>query len=155
MVAVLRILVGLGFLLAGISKLLDDDLIFGGLMQHLENYGRAFPLYQRFLTRFVEPNQEKFVYAVATVEILLGACLVTGTLVSLAAMAGAFLVMNYGLAISYGNIPAMAMHLLAIGVLFWLGRKGAGLTWGVDGWLVQRVNEAVVLFPLRTTLPEE
>ena len=154
-VAVLRILVGVGFLFAGISKLLDEDLLYGGLMQHLDSYGRAFPLYERFLHRFVEFNQEMFVYAAAIGEILVGTCFLTGALVSLAAMGGALLIVNYGLAISYGNIPVMAVHLLAARVLLWLGRKGAGLAWGVDGWLVEHVNEAVVLFPLRRSLPEE
>ena len=153
MLAVVRMIAGAAFLVAGLLKLLDESLLYGGLMERLEQYGEAFPVYHRLLERFVELHAEFFAYLVGIAEVLVGISLLSGALVSLSSLGGAFLVLNFGLATTYGNPLGIVMHVALIGVLLCLGCAGAGLTWGVDAWLTQHVNEAVVLFPLRRSLP--
>jgi uncharacterized membrane protein YphA (DoxX/SURF4 family) len=152
--AILRMLIGAGFLWLGIRKLFDADLLYGGLMRRIEQQGTPFPLYGEFLLRYVELNQDAFVLAVAISEIAVGASLLLGLLVSLGAVGGAFLALNVALATTYGDMPAMALYLCASAVLLLLGRGAAGLTWGLDGWLTSHINDAVILFPLRRRAPE-
>lgn len=155
-IAVLRILLGAGFILLGVLKLMDTTFLYGGLLHELDRHGAPFYFYRRFvLGRFVELHQELFAHAVAIGEILLGASFLTGTLVSAASVGGAFLMLNFGLATSAGDWPRLAAHILFALLFLWMGRRGAGLTWGVDGWLVERVHEGIVLFPLRLSLPEK
>lgn len=153
-VAIIRILIGLAFLAAGIVKLMDPTLLYGGLLLELSEHGKPYYFYDRyFLGRFVMRHQELFAYAVGIGGILLGVSFLTGTLVSLAALGGAFMVVNLGLAVSAGKPLLMALHVLLALVFLVLGRYGAGLTWGGDGWLARRINEVLVLFPLRFSLP--
>lgn len=152
-IAVVRILIGASFLWLGISKLLDPELLYGGLFHELEKHGAAFPFYQRFLSRYVELHQELFAFAAAGGEVLVGLSFLLGALVSLASVGGAFLMLNFGFAISFGNQPSLLLHVaFALGFLL-IGRLGAGLAWGLDGWLAQRIAPAWVLFPLRRSLP--
>lgn len=156
LLAILRMLVGAGMTAAGLSKLLDPAFLYGGMLHQLAEYGSPYPFYRDWVIhRYVEWNQTLFAYAVAIGELLVGLCLLLGLLVSLASLGGIFLMVNFTLAVSAGNPVALALHVAFIGVLVLLGRAGAGLTWGVDGWLVEHVNEAVVLFPFRLSLPEE
>lgn len=151
--AVLRMLIGAGFLWLGTQKFFDAELLYGGLMRRIEEHGTPFPLYGDFLLRYVELNQDAFVLALAIGEVLVGLSFLFGLLVSLGAVGGAFLALNIALATTYGNLPGMALHLCLAGVLLLLGRGAAGLTWGLDGWLIRHVNDAVVLFPLRRRAP--
>jgi len=152
--AIIRILIGVLFLAAGIVKLMNPTLLYGGLLLELSEQGQPYYFYDRyFLGRFVELHQEFFAHLVAIGEILVGLGFLTGALVSLAALGGAFLMVNIGLAVSSGKPLVMAVHVLSALVFLVLGRYGAGLTWGVDGWLARRINEVLVLFPLRFSLP--
>lgn len=154
--AVLRILAGAGMMAAGLAKLLDPAFLYGGLMHALGEYGRAYPFYQHWvLSRYVEWHQTLFAYAVGIGELVVGLCLLLGLLVSLASVGGIFLMLNFALAVSAGNPLSLAVHLACIAVFVLLGRAAAGLTWGLDGLLVRRLNEALVLFPFRISLPEE
>jgi uncharacterized membrane protein YphA (DoxX/SURF4 family) len=154
--AILRILAGAGMAAAGLTKLLDPAFLYGGLLHTLGEYGRAYPFYQDWmLNRYVEWNQTLFAYAVGIGELLVGLCLLLGLLVSLASLGGIFLMLNFTLAISSGNPVVLVVHLVFIGVFVLLGRGAAGLTWGLDGLLVRRINEALILFPFRLSLPEE
>jgi hypothetical protein len=58
------------------------------------------------------------------------------------------------MAVSAGNILLLAGLVLCTAIFLAMGWAGAGLHWGVDGWLVQRVNERLVLLPLRLRLPD-
>jgi uncharacterized membrane protein YphA (DoxX/SURF4 family) len=154
--AVLRILAGAGMMAAGLTKLLDPAFLYGGILHTLGEYGRAYPFYQDWmLNRYVEWNQTLFAYAVGVGELLVGVCLLLGLLVSLASLGGIFLMINFALATSAGNPVALVLHLVSIGVFILLGRAAAGVTWGLDGLLVRRLNEALVLFPFRLSLPSE
>lgn len=153
-IAIIRILTGVAFLAMGILQLKDPTFLYGGLLLELSEHGQPYYFYDRyFLGRFVELHQEFFAHLVAIGEILLGLSFLTGALVSLAALGGAFLIVNFGLAVSSGKPLVMALHVLFALVFLVLGRYGAGLTWGVDGWLARRINEVLVLFPLRFSLP--
>jgi uncharacterized membrane protein YphA (DoxX/SURF4 family) len=151
--AILRISIGAGFLWSGASLLRDSALLYGGLLNALEQYGKPFPFYESFLSRFVELHQEFFAFGVAVGELLIGISFLTGALVSLSALAGAILVLNFAFATSYGDLPRMLLNLASALAFLLFGRLGAGLTWGLDGWLVRHIHEAIVLFPLRRSLP--
>ena len=146
-------LIGAGFIWSGASQLADPALLYGGLLHALEQYGAPFPFYRSFLSRFVELHQELFASAVAIGELLIGAGFLTGTLVSLSALGGAFLVLNFGFATSYGDLPRLLLHFASALAFLLFGHLCAGLTWGLDGWLIRHIHEAVVLFPLRRSLP--
>jgi len=153
-IAVVRILIGAAFLALGILLLTDPAFLYGGLLLRLSEHGQPYAFYNRYvLGPYVEHSQELFAYVVAASEILLGVSFVTGALVSLASLGGALLVLNFGLATAAGKPLVMAMHVLFAFAFLALGRYGAGLTWGVDGWLARRINEVIVLFPLRFSLP--
>lgn len=151
--AVLRMLVGGGFLYSGFTKFADPGFLYGGLIHRLGEHGRAFPPYEQFLLRFVELRQEPFAYAVAAGESLAGISLLLGAWVSIGTLAGAFLVLNFALATTWGELPMMLAHLLLAVLLVLLGRCGAGLTWGLDRVLVELIHERLLLFPWRPQIP--
>jgi uncharacterized membrane protein YphA (DoxX/SURF4 family) len=151
--AILRILIGLAFFAAGIWKLQDADLLYGGLLHRLEALGRPFAFYQRIIARFFEFNQTMVIFAVAVCEILGGLMLLVGFQVSLASLGAAFLLMNYAFATTAGNWLHFSFYLAGALLLLLLGRMGAGLTWGVDGWLIRYWKDWLVLFPLRIRAP--
>lgn len=154
-IAMVRILVGIALLAAGIVKLMNPAFLFGGLLLELSKYGLPYSFYDRyFLGRYGPYYPELFAYTVAIGEILVGTSFLTGALVSLGALGGAFMMLNFGMAISAGKPLMMAVHVLFALVFLALGRYGAGLTWGVDGWLARRINEVIILFPLRLSLPD-
>lgn len=153
-VALLRTLVGGFFLIAGVSKLLDPEFLFGGLLHKLHASGQPFGFYQEYvLSRYVELHEELFAYAAAIGEVLVGTSLLTGALVSCGALGGCFLLLNFAFATTAGNPLGLLLHVLFMAFLVFLGIAGAGIPWGLDGWLVRYIHEAVVLFPFRRTLP--
>ncbi len=151
--SVLRILIGAAFLYLGIGKLNDADFLYGGLMHTLEEYGRPWPFYQEILSRYVELHQTYFTFAVSIGAVLLGVSFLLGAFVSLSSFFGAVMVLNFGLATSYGSPERCGLYLAGALVLLLMGRMGAGFTWGLDGWLVGRLPEIVVLLPLRLSVP--
>lgn len=152
-IAILRILLGVLFVVKGAMKLGNADFLYGGLMHALEAAGRPFPFYEGVLTSYVDAHQTLFIYVVVLGQLLLGLSFVTGAFVSLSSAAGAFLLLNIALATSYGAPARLATYLTGAAVLMLMGRLGAGLTWGVDRWLVRRSRSALVLLPLRRTVP--
>ncbi|MCL6567181.1 MAG: DoxX family membrane protein [Acidobacteriia bacterium] len=153
-VAGLRILLGGWMLYAGLAKLLDPGFLYGGLLHRLSELGRPFGFYDHYiLSRYVNLHEELFAYAVSIGEILVGVSLVSGALVSLGVLGGCFLMLNFALATGAGDPATLLLHGVLTGVFIFLGVVGAGVWWGVDGWLTRYINEAVVLFPFRRTLP--
>jgi uncharacterized membrane protein YphA (DoxX/SURF4 family) len=149
-----RVLAGGFFLFAGVNKLLDPSFLFGGLLHELRAIGQPFDFYQEYvLSRYVELHQELFAYAAAIGEVLVGTSLLAGALVSLGALGGCFLLLNFAFATTAGHLLGLLLHIFFMALLVFLGVAGAGVPWGVDGWLVRYINEAVVLFPFRRTLP--
>jgi len=154
--AILRMIVGAGFIAAGVFKLLDAGFIYGGLLHTLGDFGPAFPFYKEYvLLRMVEPHLQFFAYAIPIAEIALGVSFLLGGLVSWAAAGGAFLLLNIGLGMGYGEYWVLPLHLAGALLLITLARAGAGLTWGLDAVLVKRLPESLVLFPFRRRIPKE
>lgn len=151
--AVVRMLLGGGFLFLGVTKLMDVEFLYGGLLHRIRGRGQAFPLYDQFLFRFVEMQQEQYSYAVAIGESLVGISLLLGIWVSFGTLVGAFLVLNFALATTWDNVPQMLAHLLLVALLVLLGRGGAGLTWGLDRVLINFVNKRAMLFPWNPKVP--
>lgn len=151
--AVLRILVGVLFLYAGMTKLLDEELLYGGLLERLESYGQAYPFYKTLLIRYVEFRQTRIAFLVAGGEIAVGACLLSGLFTSIASLGGFFLLVNYALATGANSPARLGAHIAGALLLLVMGRCCAGLQWGVDGILIRRFKDWVVLFPLRVRAP--
>ena len=103
--ALLRMLLGGGFIYLGVLKLQDPGFLYGGLVHEIRSFGDPFPLYERLLLRAVEFRQEFFAYAAAIGSIVIGASLLLGAFVSLGATVGAFLVLNFALATTWGDWP--------------------------------------------------
>ncbi|MBI3662053.1 MAG: hypothetical protein HY234_03260 [Acidobacteria bacterium] len=152
-IAGVRILIGIGFLWTGIRMLMNHDLLFGGLLHRLSETGGPVRFYRENFLRYIERYETAVVYLSAAANIGAGFFFLTGTLISLTSLGAAALVLNYGLASSAGNWPRMLAHVVAALLLVALGWLGAGLTWGVDGWLIQRFQDWLVLFPLRRKAP--
>ncbi|MCL6481018.1 MAG: DoxX family membrane protein [Firmicutes bacterium] len=154
-VAGLRILLGGWMFYAGLSKLLDPGFLYGGLLHRLSELGRYFEFYNHYvLNRYVSLHEELFAYAVSIGELLVGASLLSGALVSWGVLGGCFLMVNFALATGAGNPVTLLLHGVLIGVFLFLGVAGAGVWWGVDGCLTRHINESVVMFPFRRTLPD-
>src|SRR5262249_9099470 len=68
-------------------------------------------------------------------ELLIGLALLLGGVVGIAALCGAFLNLNYGLA----GVASSNPILLALGLLLAVGWRAAG-RWGLDRWLLPRVG---------------
>jgi uncharacterized membrane protein YphA (DoxX/SURF4 family) len=151
--AVIRILIGLLFIWNGVSMLMDQDLLFGGLLRHLNSTGGPVRFYRDVILPLIERHETSFVFLSAWANIVIGVFLVTGTLISLTSLAAAFFVVNYGLASSSYNRPRMLLFSLATLLLLMLGRMGAGLAWGVDAWLIRRFKDWLILFPFRLKAP--
>ena len=153
--AILRMLIGVAFIAAGIWKLLDAGYLYGGLVHRLEDFGEPYPFYRdSILLRFVEPRQELFAYAVPIAEIVVGALFLLGAFVCLAALVGAVLLGNFALAIGYGSSWIVPAHAAAALLLIVMARATAGCTWGLDALLARRVPAPLLLFPFRWRLPE-
>ena len=152
--AVIRILIGIGFLCLGISMLMDQDLLFGGLLRRLYETGGPMRFYNSLFLRVAEFRETLVVYLASGVSIVLGLLYVTGTLFSLASVGAAVFVANIGMASSSQNRPREFMFFVATLLLLMPGRACAGLTWGVDGLLIRRFQDWLVLFPLRRKAPK-
>ena len=151
--AVIRILIGVGFVWLGVSLLLNQNFLFGGLIERLMATGGPVRAYLR-LYLLIERHETVVAYLSASASICAGVFFITGTLVSLTSLAASALVMNYALASSSGNWPHFLALLAAALTLLLVGRLGAGCTWGVDGWLIERFKDWMVLFPLRWRAPQ-
>lgn len=152
--AVLRILIGAFFVWVGASMLLNQDLLYGGLLHKLNETGGPVEHYRTLFLRFIEFRETLVVYLVAGCSILAGVSYLAGLLVSLSSLGAAILVLNVGLASSSGNGVRLAAHVAAALFLLLLGHMGAGLKWGLDGWLIRYVKDWLVLFPLRRRAPK-
>jgi len=152
--AVVRILIGILFVGTGIYMLTDQDLLYGGLLHRLTETGGPVRFYRSIVLPYLERHETQIVYLWAAANISAGLFFVTGTLTSLTSLAAAALVLNCGLASSSGNWPRFLAHVAGALALLLIGRLGAGLAWGVDGLLIRRYQDWLVLFPLRRKAPQ-
>jgi uncharacterized membrane protein YphA (DoxX/SURF4 family) len=152
-IAIVRILIGAGFVALGVTKLASAEFVYGGMLHAMDDAGRAFPFYEHNMLPHVVGHQTFFTYAVALGELSLGLSFVAGAFVSISSTAGAFMLLNYALATCYEAPARLAGHLAGAALLVLMGCLGAGLTWGVDRWLVDQLRSGLVLLPLRRKVP--
>ena len=151
--AVVRILIGICFLWIGVLMLMDQELLYGGMLLRLAETGGPVRFYRAFALPYFERYETSLVFMAAAANIGVGLFFVTGTLISLTSLGAAALVLNYALASSSGNWPRFLTHIAVALALLLIGRLGAGLAWGVDGLLIERYKHWLVLFPLRRWAP--
>jgi thiosulfate dehydrogenase [quinone] large subunit len=139
----LRIFVGRAWLSAGLGKITNPAWTGTGQALHrfwqgaiaVNDAGQGkitYDWYRRLLLYM--DTQHWYVWfakLIAGGELLIGLGLLAGGLVGVAALSGAFLNFNYGLAGSASSNPI----LLALGVLLVLAWRTAGY-WGLDRWLL-------------------
>ena len=146
--ALVRIAVGLYFLVQGITKSTggwlssSDPLLKTFIGPALErNSAEAF--YRPFLENVVQPNGLLFSQLVAIAEISVGICLILGLLTRPAGIVAMFLNLNYmlmkGLVNSNGSIDRLFFAMEIVFVL-----TAAGLVWGLDG----RLRDVLATNPL-------
>lgn len=135
---VLRIYLGVVFLVAALPKFQED--FTPGLLGFLNHVAldRGHPFYQEFVQRMVIPHASLFAILVSWGELLVGLSLVLGLLTRVSAVVAFLLTVNYMFAkgnwfwTPSSNDAAFAMISLAL----LLG--AAGRTFGLDSLLARR-----------------
>ncbi len=97
--------------------------------------------YKSFLEQTVLTNAEAFAKLTAWGEVVVGVGLTLGLFTGVAALAGLWLSLNYGLATQWISTGHQGFHLLLVTsmLIFFLAR--AGRAWGLDGWLARRFGD--------------
>jgi uncharacterized membrane protein YphA (DoxX/SURF4 family) len=134
----LRVYLGVVFLIAGLPKLQGDFTT--GLTAFLEQRAmeQSHPFYRGFLQEVVLPNTQLFATLVTWGEILVGVLLVLGLLTRLSATVALLLTLNYMFAkgawpwMPSSNDAAFAAISLALVI------GAAGRTLGLDSMLARR-----------------
>jgi thiosulfate dehydrogenase [quinone] large subunit len=150
--AVLRILLGLWFLKALLTKL--EFTLLGGIVPWMETQQRwidlmpvilgkqmeanPFPWYKAFVEQTVLPNVGLFASLTAWGEVLVGLSLVSGLFAGLGALGGLWLSINYGIAGSHTSSASEGFHYLLVAVFVVLFLARSGRAWGLDSWVAWR-----------------
>ena len=143
----LRIWLGFQWLEAGLHKLVDPlwvgpqagtalgRFVDGALARAVGDHPAVQPWYAAFLRTVARPNAVAFSYLVAVGETLAGLALILGVATSAAALAGAFMNLNFMLA---GTTSTNPILFTAAVILLFAGSK----SWyfGVDRYLVPLVR---------------
>jgi uncharacterized membrane protein YphA (DoxX/SURF4 family) len=146
--ALVRILVGVQFFMVGWPKLtggrflarngeaLTDELLRGAPRDYL-GWHRAF------ITGFVVPHAHFFSYLVAIGEVLIAISLITGCLVRISSIFGAFHNANiyFSVAIAAGGATMNYDRLLVLLHLVFVA-SSAGRVFGIDGLLKKRFPQS-------------
>lgn len=133
----LRLFIGLGWLRAGVEKMIDPAWLAGDQVStffHVQMAADAvhFPFYQTLITQFFEPHALALIWIVMLGELLAGIAILTGTLTNWALLGGLFMNLNFILA---GVVNPSAFYIVIQGVLL---SGNAGATLGVDSILTHR-----------------
>ena len=147
--AVLRIIVGLYFAKAVVTKL--GVVMVGGVLplpgaserwistmpKIVTNQASENPIlfYKQFLENTVLTHAETFAHLTAWGEAITGLGLTLGLLTGVASLTGLILVVNYGLATQWMSPGQQGFHLVLVALMmvFFLARSGR--TWGLDARL--------------------
>ena len=139
--AIVRILVGYHFLEVGWPKVARGFYAGESLPGQLAD-AALDPLgwHREFIVNIVIPNPELFAHLVAFGEVAIGLSLVTGCLVRVACLFGAFHNFNilFAIAIPSGNGVQIRLNRLYIFLHLLFVIAAAGRSLGVDGWLRRR-----------------
>lgn len=149
--AVLRIVVGLWFVKAILTKL-TIGLAWGAIPlpmaserwvtvmpRILTRYAaeNPFPAYRAFLLETVIPDAT-FAHLTALGEVAVGLSLTLGLFTVLGGCAGALQVLFYGLAVQHMSDGQRGFHVLLLALMLAFTFARAGRRWGLDGWLRRR-----------------
>ncbi len=98
--------------------------------------GNSIGWYKEFLESTVLPHSKLFASLQAYGEACVGIGLVLGLFTGLAALAGLFLSLNFGLAASWMSFGQQGLHLMLVtSMVIFLGTR-AGRVWGLDHLLL-------------------
>lgn len=139
--SLIRMAFGLYFVVSAWRKTTTGWLTSGdALTSFLERNIDGSPLFYRgFLENTVLPSTDQFAQLVVVGEWVAGLSLLAGLLTRLGALAGMWLMLNYMLAKGLPNFDGSQDRLFfASCAAFAL--SGAGLVWGLDGALRQRLE---------------
>jgi uncharacterized membrane protein YphA (DoxX/SURF4 family) len=147
--AVLRIVVGLYFAKAFVTKL--GIVMVGGVLPlpgATERWIATMPkivskqaadnpvlFYKHFLENTVLTHPETFAHLTAIGETITGLGLTLGLLTGVASITGLVLVTNYGLATQWMSPGQQGFHLVLFALMIAFFGARAGRTWGLDGRL--------------------
>lgn len=136
--ALLRVYLGVVFLIAALPKLQQD--FTPGLIGFVQQVGlqRAHPFYQQFLEQVVLPNAAFFAALVTGSELFVGVTLILGLMTRFSSSVALILTLNYMFAkgawfwTPSSNDAAFALIALALLI------GAAGRTLGLDAFLARR-----------------
>jgi uncharacterized membrane protein YphA (DoxX/SURF4 family) len=139
----LRLWVGIGWLRAGLEKVVQPDWFDGtALTQFVQQQADAgtapWLIYIDLLARLVERAATPLGLAVVCAQIAIGLCLLTGTLTNLALLTAIAINVNLILA----GIAAPNHFYIVIQVVLLAG--GAGAAYGLDRWLSQVLRTSLL-----------
>ncbi len=142
----LRLFIGLGWLRAGVEKLIDPIWTSGiklpiFLQMQMTTDAVYFPFYERLITQLFEPNAFILSWIILIGELLAGMAILTGTLTNLALLGGLFMNLNFVLA---GAVNPSAFYIVIQGVLL---SGNAGATLGGDSILADYLRSFLPATP--------
>ncbi len=138
----LRLFIGLGWLRASVEKLMDPHWYNGEALLsffHEQIVAGAiyFPFYDNFINTICAPNALVLGWVVMIGELLVGMAIMTGTLTTLALLAGLFMNLNF---ILIGSVNPSAFYII-IQVVLLMGQAGTILS--VDALLSAHLSKAI------------
>ena len=139
----LRLFMGLGWLRAGVEKLIDPAWTSGAKLPIFFQTQTAadavyFPFYETLVTQLFEPHAFMLSWIVLIGELLAGAAILTGTLTNLALLGGLFMSLNFVLA---GVVNPSAFYIVIQSSLL---MANAGSTLGGDSFLSRYIRSFVI-----------
>lgn len=142
----LRLFIGLGWLRAGVEKMLDPLWASGikmPLFFHAQLAADAvpFPFYETLITQLFESHAFVLSWVVLIGELLAGMAILTGTLTNLALLGGLFMNLNFVLA---GVVNPSAFYIVIQGALL---SGGARATFGGDTILASYRRSLAIAAP--------
>lgn len=129
----LRVYAGVLFVIHGWSKINREDGFADGMTQFLEsNADKAYDFYWPLVEQFVLPNAEAFAALVGWGELAMGIALVLGLLTRLAAIGGAFLMLNFWFVKGASFLSATNYDVVWLMIFIVLSFTSAGQIGGLD-----------------------
>lgn len=146
----LRLYLGWSWLAAGWEKVRDPayasgEAVTAFLQGALKN--APYGWYKGLIQSTFMPNAKLFAFLVTWGEVLVGVALFLGAFTVLAAIAG--IVMNISFLLA-GSVSTNPLYII---IQFALIFSGAGLVWGIDGWLMRSGRRIPVLLAGPSEVP--
>lgn len=140
----LRFFIGLGWLRAGLEKLLYDDVLQGDWLstfftRHIAAGDIVFPVYTTLIKALFLPNVAVLSVLVIGLELLLGFAIIGGAFTNLALLTGIFLNINFILS----GVPSPSAFYLVIQAFLIVMNTGAVL--GFDIYAARQIPVALLV----------